>query len=380
MEYTINTSDISKTLYKINASGKKIQQWRVYIDKKGSKVFIMREYGQIDGKLQTREKEVTETKSKDTLENQAIFQAKREWLDQIIKKQYSINKPDLTSSKKQKLVKGFAPMLAQTYDSKKAFKTPCVVQPKLDGVRAYYIEGVFRSRNHKVYYNMEHLSKVLSKVKENVIFDGELYNHDMTFQTLMKYVKLKLINDDKDKKIPDIQKYVEYHIFDCYFPDNPDMPFNERYSYLVSIQKQFAKSKIKIVNITKMSDISKLNGFHDEFASEGYEGIMLRNSDSKYEFKRSKHLQKYKKFIDEEFEVIGFTKEIENNIPLVVWRCKTDGGLEFNCRPKGTHKERAVFFKNANDYIGKILTVKFQEYTDDGIPRFPVGKGFRDDI
>ena len=77
---------------------------------------------------------------------------------------------------------------------------------------------------------------------------------------------------------------------------------------LVSIQKQFAKSKIKIVNVTEMSDISKLNGFHDEFASEGYEGIMLRNPDSKYEFKRSKHLQKYKKFIDEEFEVIGFTK------------------------------------------------------------------------
>ena len=59
-------------------------------------------------------------------------------------------------------------MLAQTYDSKKAFKTPCVVQPKLDGVRAYYIEGVFRSRNHKVYYNMEHLSKVLSKVKDSI--------------------------------------------------------------------------------------------------------------------------------------------------------------------------------------------------------------------
>ena len=376
----METTDISKTLYKVNASGKKIQQWRIYIDKKGSRVFMMREYGQVDGKLQTREKEVTEAKSKDTLENQAIFQAKREWLDQIIKKQYSIEKPDITSSKKQKTIKQFAPMLAQTYDSKKKFKVPCIVQPKLDGVRAYYTEGIFRSRSHKEYYNMEHLSKVLSKVKENVIFDGELYNHDMTFQTLMKYVKLKTIDDDKDKKIPDIQKYVEYHIFDCYFPDNPDMPFSERYSYLVSIQKQFAKSKIEIVNVTEMSDISKLNGFHDEFASEGYEGIMLRNSDSKYEFKRSKHLQKYKKFIDEEFEVIGFTKEIENNIPLVVWRYKTEGGLEFNCRPKGTHKERANFFKNADDYIGKMLTVKFQEYTDDGIPRFPVGKGFRDDI
>ena len=43
--------------------------------------------------------------------------------------------------------------------------------------------------------------------------------------------------------------------------DNPDMPFNERHSYLVSIQKQFAKSKIKIVNVTEMSDISNLEWF-----------------------------------------------------------------------------------------------------------------------
>lgn len=376
----METADISKTLYKINASGKKIQQWRIYIQKKGSKVFIMREYGQIDGKLQIREKEVTEIKSKDTLENQAIFQAKREWLDQIIKKQYSIKKPNLEQNKKQKTIKQFTPMLAQTYDPKKGFLSPCVVQPKLDGVRAYYSEGLFRSRNHKQYYNMEHLSKTLLKIKDNVIFDGELYNHDMTFQELMKYVKLKEIDDDKDNKIPDIQKYVEYHIFDCYFPNTPDMPFKDRYSYLISIQKHFSKSKIKIVNISEMPDIANLNAFHDEFASEGYEGIMLRNPNSKYEFKRSKHLQKYKQFMDEEFEIIGFTKEIENNIPLVVWRCKTDKGLEFNCRPKGTHDERAKIFKNASEYIGKMLTVKFQEYTDDGIPRFPVGKGIRGDI
>ena len=375
----MDTADISKTLFKLNANGK-LQQWTVSVISKDEKVFIVREYGQVNGKIQIREKEITKAKSKKTLEEQALFEATREWVNQKEKKQYSIEKPDIQEGKKQKTVKQFTPMLAQTYKEKKGFKTPCLVQPKLDGVRAYFYEGKFRSRNHKEYFNMDHLIKDLSKIKENVIFDGELYNHDMTFQELMKYVKLKEIEDDKTHMLPQIKKYVEYHIFDCYFPDNPDMPFIERYKYLQSIQKLFKNTKINLVEIIEMTELNEMEKLHDDYASKGYEGIMLRTPESPYEFKRSKFLQKYKVFVDEEFEVIRFDKEIQDKIPLVLWICKTKDEQEFTCRPKGTHDERAELYKNAHKYIGKKLTVVFQEYTDDGIPRFPVGKGFRDDI
>jgi DNA ligase-1 len=39
---------------------------------------------------------------------------------------------------------------------------------------------------------------------------------------------------------------------------------------------------------------------------------------------------------------------------------------------------RTDFYKNAAKYIGKKLTVKYQELTKDGIPRFPVGIAIRD--
>ena len=78
--------------------------------------------------------------------------------------------------------------------------------------------------------------------------------------------------------------------------------------------------------------------------------------------------------------MVGFDKEIQNDIPLIVWKCKTKNGKEFNVRPKGTNEERAKFYKEAKKYIGKKLTVEYQELTDDGIPRFPVGKNFRNDI
>lgn len=376
----MKTADIKKTLYKINANGKQ-QQWKVYTEERNGKVYIMKEYGQVNGKLQIREKEVTIAKSKDTLTEQAIFQATRDWLDQVIKKQYSVEKESNSSQhKKLKTEFVFTPMLAQTYKPKKGFETPCGIQPKLDGVRAYYQDGKFKSRNHKEYYNMDHLTNDLLKIKDKVIFDGELYNHNMTFQELMKYVKLKQIDNDVDKKIPEIQKYVEYHIFDCYFPNNPKMLFSERYDYLKSLESKFNKTKICIVKLLPMSSIDELEGIHDEISSDGYEGIMLRSLDSPYEFKRSKYLQKYKVFIDDEFKVIGYDKEIQDGINLVVWRCETKDSKEFNCRPKGTHEERENYYKNADKYIGKMLTVVFQEYTDDGLPRFPVGKGFRDDI
>lgn len=375
----METANISKTLYKFNANGK-LQQWSVSVITKDKKVFIVREYGQVNGKIQTRHREVTKAKSQNTLEDQGIFEAKREWVNQIEKKQYSIEKPEIQEGKKQKTVKQFTPMLAQTYKKEKGFKTPCLVQPKLDGVRAYFHEGKFRSRNHKEYFNMQHLTNSLIKVKDNVIFDGELYNHSMTFQELMKFVKLKEIDEDEGEMLPKINKYVEYHIFDCYFPDNPDMPFIERYKYLQSIQKLFKKSQVFFVEAEKLPSIKKLDDFHEKYASNGYEGIMLRTPESPYEFKRSKFLQKYKVFVDDEFEVIGYDKEVQDGIELVVWICKTKENLEFNCRPKGSHDERSELYKNADKYIGKKLTVVFQEYTDDGIPRFPVGKGFRDDI
>ena len=39
---------------------------------------------------------------------------------------------------------------------------------------------------------------------------------------------------------------------------------------------------------------------------------------------------------------------------------------------------RKALFKYGRDYIGEMLTVRYQELTDDGVPRFPVGIAIRD--
>ena len=106
---------------------------------------------------------------------------------------------------------------------------------------------------------------------------------------------------------------------------------------------------------------------------------MVRNQNSIYKYKhRSYDLQKVKRFIDNEFEIIGGKDGEGRESGLVIYRCTTSGGLEFDVRPKGTHKERAKIFKDLDSYVGKLLTVKYQELTDDGRPRFPVGIAVRD--
>ena len=76
--------------------------------------------------------------------------------------------------------------------------------------------------------------------------------------------------------------------------------------------------------------------------------------------------------------VAGFTEGEGSEKGLVIWICKTKDGKPFNVRPRGTHEERAELFKKAKNYVGQKLTVRYQELSDDGIPRFPVGITFRD--
>jgi DNA ligase-1 len=89
-------------------------------------------------------------------------------------------------------------------------------------------------------------------------------------------------------------------------------------------------------------------------------------------------LQKVKRFVDDEFEIIGGKDGSGRESGLIIYRCKTKSGLEFDVRPRGTQESRRDIYKNLDSYIGKHLTVRYQELTDDGIPRIAVGIAVRD--
>ena len=72
-------------------------------------------------------------------------------------------------------------------------KYPQIASLKLDGMRVIFKDGEMYTRSLKFVVNKQlqerfaHLKK-MSKDK-NIILDGELYSHEMTFQQIMHYAR-----------------------------------------------------------------------------------------------------------------------------------------------------------------------------------------------
>jgi DNA ligase-1 len=81
--------------------------------------------------------------------------------------------------------------------------------------------------------------------------------------------------------------------------------------------------------------------------------------------------------MEDEYRIIDFKEGEGRDAGAVIWVCETADGKEFTARPRGTMEQRREWFNDGESYIGKNLTVVYQELTEDGKPRFPVGKALR---
>ena len=376
------------TLYKKDKSNN-VRIWKLTATMHPDNTFwIETEYGQKDGKIIHGEKQVKEgknigKKNETSVEQQTILVCDKTFKDKKEKEEYIESLDDIDSVKTDI---SFPPMLADTWEPNSKTKRkiditfPCIVQPKLDGIRCLtYIKDsviVNQSRQLKYFKNLDHINFELKIVFSNfpqIVLDGELYNHDIVFNQIAGIVKKEKLKVEDREKLENIQ----YHIYDCFLP-NENKTALERFDIIEKIKKNKFKY-IKFVQTyvcpTK-DDIA--NRFHPAFIEEKYEGLILRNKDAPYEFTRTKNLQKFKTFSDDEFEIIGFKQGEGHDDGTVIWKCKTKSGKEFDVRPTGTVKERSELYKNGDKCIGKMLTVTYQELSEFGVPRFPVGKTIRD--
>lgn len=249
------------------------------------------------------------------------------------------------------------PMLANKWeDRKKYISEPFYVQPKLDGVRLLVSRDGCFSRTGKIVKGVEYLA---DKLKDGEWLDGECYAPDMSFEDLTSAFKMD-------------PKSLEFHGFDYFDINRPDLPFAERQRIL----REKTSTVVDTFLVPKKSEIPE---YHKKFVEQGHEGIMIRESTSVYEVgKRSNYLLKFKEFQTEEYEIVGAKTGHGRDADAVVWVCKTANGHEFTAKPEGTIKEREKYYKEREKYIGKQLTVRFQNLTALGVPRFPVGVTVRD--
>jgi DNA ligase-1 len=242
------------------------------------------------------------------------------------------------------------PMLANKWeDRQKYISEPFYVQPKLDGVRLLVSNHGCFSRTGKPVEGVEHLARGL---KDGEYLDGECYAPNKTFEEITSMFKMN-------------PKELEFHVFDYFDLNRPNLTFEER------------KERITIETFSVNSK-NNLQSYHDMFVSQGHEGVMIREASSTYEIgKRSNHLLKYKTFQTEEYPIVDVKEGTGREKGTAIWICKA-GEQHFSVRPEGTLEVRRGYLEKKDNYIGKQLTVRFQNLTALGVPRFPVGVAIRD--
>lgn len=295
------------------------------------------------------------------------------------------------------------PMLAHVFEPGKAkpkskITFPCYLQPKLDGVRCIcYLSAdgstvLAQSRTGSYFESVGHITTELLELFRNhpmlsrrgggvLALDGELYTDTMPFEQLVGLVKKKKFSHEDVGKLREIN----YHVYDL-VDTLGTVPFQDRFNLLQQIHRDIHTPYVQLVNTVLATGIEEFRAFFASSVAEGYEGVMLRNVLGKYQRNyRSYDLQKYKEFFEAEYEICGYREAEGRDRGTVIWVCRLPGSgsggssaSEFSVRPRGTLEMRRKWFAEAASFVGKQLTVIYQELSEQGVPRFPVGKSIRE--
>jgi DNA ligase-1 len=275
-------------------------------------------------------------------------------------------------------------------------KYPALASRKLDGVRALMVDAHLVTRNFKPVAN-DFVRNAIEKVCPSGA-DGEL----------------KVVGEKEFKNISGAirrktgEPNFVYNIFD-FLKDKADKPYQQRMKDLDLMCQNLPTWANPILPIL-INNEKELLEIEAKWLAEGEEGVMLRSLDGPYKFGRSTvkegYLLKFKRMSDAECKVIGFEEKMhnaneatkdalghttrsghqENLIPTgVLGSLKVIGvngqfkGVEFNL-PGFNDAERKEIWDHRDKYLGQMVTYKYQAVGSTERPRFPIFKGFRDDI
>ena len=352
------------------ASSGDITVWRCWTQ--GGVLWV--EWGKHGGKLQ-RKKFDCEPKNPGkanatTAEEQAVKEAAAKFVKQRKKKYFLTPDDALTKlNLKPMLAKGWKDLSAR---AKSKMTWPVMCQPKLDGRRSFGLRrngsAGLLSRGGETYIVQHVIDDLEATLPEDAVLDGELYIHGASRQYIGS-----LITRPRAESVQ-----LEYHVYDVTQLSEQTVRSEHRPNILsqwYAANSQFLDS-VKLVETTLAYSEADIIRLHDQWVEQGYEGAIVRLYGGLYRFAhRSGDLLKYKNFEDDEFEIISYTTGKPgsdwDNVPI--FRCKMKTGVEFDVAPKGTAAERYQMLLEAPNLIGKMLTVRYQGFTDDGNLDFPVG-------
>lgn len=256
------------------------------------------------------------------------------------------------------------------YESSR-LKFPCYVQPKLNGIRAQYINGQFISRDRKFWNHqvVEHIVKelqfALPQLPKDVVLDGEFYHHGWTLGQHISAINVSRVNPTEETL------KVKFNVFDIWCKLFEGLNFTSRMSILIKNQVPSLVPTLECYNIEDVDRVYKA------MLTAGYEGTININKYCMYKAGKSWDKLKRKRSIDSEFKCVdmerGSGKYLKTMGKLI---CETSNGTKFKVGTGFTDEERNKFY--GNYCLGKLITVQYQELSAKGIPLNPRYLSVRD--
>ena len=209
-----------------------------------------------------------------------------------------------------------------------------------------------------------------------------MYKHGKSLQQISGAARLEKNAVDCD--------WLEYYVYDIMIPG---MKFSDRLEILKQLQKELnlgfdpnreweeGELQMQLVPQEKVSGYENIMKLHDQYVSEGWEGVVCRNPDKEYGFgKRTNDMLKFKAYRDDCFKVIDYELGLRGSEDMVFICTTTDGKL-FKAKPFGDRQLKDEYIKYfESKYKNHIGECKFFYYSDDGVPLQPSFKAFRDDL
>lgn len=287
------------------------------------------------------------------------------------------------------------PMLAKSetqITNRKIFEKEWYASRKINGVRTlvYYKDGALHtaSRGGATNYDFV-LDHILShpalvqyfKDHPDLILDSEAYKFGWTLNKISGICRTQKTAYDGEP----LELYV-YDIVDV------NKTFEERLNLLDEFSQTLNLSfnpernwnegelKIQIVPHELISGWEYIKKLHDEWVSEGWEGLVLRDPEAKYKpGGRTQIMVKVKEYKDAEYEIVGLSEGLREEDMCFVMT--TPEGQQFNCKPLGDREQKQWYREHIEELIGKMATVKYFEMSGkegSQIPQQPVLIAIRD--
>lgn len=274
---------------------------------------------------------------------------------------------------------------------------------KMNGVRGTLYRGKFISRQGQEFTGLDHIKNdVIKEIGDETLIDEYVYDGELVYRNNEGLsdgeafrVGTGILNSDGDKS------QIKFIVFDLIPTDEFDngkgsipyedgsyvTPYKLRRKWLEGLAYTIYLEKLQNIEVVPMvyegTDQSVIPQWLDYAVKHDWEGLMLNTS---VPYKRARHngCLKIKRFYTVDLRIIAI-EEGQNRLAGTMGALVVDyKGNELRVGSGFDDATRAAVWANPDDYIGKIVEIKYKEKSCDkktGLEslQFPTFVRFRDD-